>query len=183
MDSPGSRHVTAIRQKRKRSRSVMQRTNDECWRLLETSKESLQYVVEATSGGGYALLTRQKFSSPSDLFRQFLSAELIEGVLTDISRENPEVFVIDSGNSHFVKMKVTVQDVYQSLACRAFIHGEQAQAGKSIKQAFKTALAFLQQHSPVPLNGFRKTYHIERKFHIKGVAFSKGRYETTFSPP
>ena len=161
MDSPGSRHVTAIRQKRKRSRSVMQRTNDECWRLLETSKESLQYVVEATSGGGYALLTRQKFSSPSDLFRQFLSAELIEGVLTDISRENPEAFVRYSGNGGF-EIKVTVEDVYQSLALRAFIHGEQAQAGKSIKQAFKTALAFLQQHSPVPLNGFRKTYHISK---------------------
>ena len=168
MESPASRRVSAMRQERRAIHSVMQSTSDEGWRLLATSSESLHYIKRATSRAGYALLARRDYSSPSDIFRHFLSPELIEDVLSDICNENPEVFVVDAGRGTFVNMRVSVEDVYQSLACRAFIHGEQEQAGETIKLAFKSALAFLKEHSPEQLNGYRKTYHIERKFKIKG---------------
>ena len=64
-------------------------------------------------------------------------------------------FVLDTGHDKSSRMKVSAADVYQSLACRVWIHGEQKQAGNTVKPSFKS-LEFLQERSPERLNGFSK---------------------------
>ena len=118
-------------------------------------QESLHFKVETsqtTSDGEYALLARRNFSSPSEVFQQFISPKLINFNLddrqSDTSMTDLEVFVLDTGHGKSSCMKVSVPMWQFVKAGMVWIRGEQKQAGYTVKLAIKSALEFLQERNP-----------------------------------
>ena len=168
MDSPSTKGVATIRQARKGSRMMAARIDERGWRLLDTASESLQFNIATTSPGGYAVLARRDFSSIAEIFSSIFSPDLINSVLDEILRQEPDAFVHNTGRKGLSNAPITDRDVYQAFACRVWIHGRGLAAGQTAKHAVRNALSWLGQRCTEQLNGFRKTALVHSKVYITG---------------
>ena len=97
-------------------------------------------------------LARCKFFSPSKVFQQFISPELINSILDDICMTDPEAFVLATSHGKSSRMK------FQRPMCIRPWHAGFGFMENRSKLAIqiKSALEFLQERSPSDGMGFEK---------------------------